>query len=67
MVLYTNQPYGLIFPNSSAKFQDINGADGIIEALKGNDGKMHVCRLISTNPRAYLNPDYSPGSLLKKQ
>lgn len=65
MVLYTNQPYELIFPNDTATSQNIGISDGIIETLKSNDGKMHIRRLISTDPKAYLNPDYSPGAILK--
>ena len=52
MVLYTNQPYELIFPNDTATSQNIGISDGIIETLKSNDGKMHIRRLISTDPKA---------------
>ncbi|HIZ17152.1 MAG TPA: YlzJ-like family protein [Firmicutes bacterium] len=65
MVLYTNQPYELIFPDTAAKVQSLSTSDGIIEALKSDDGTLHIRRLISTNPSAYLKSDYSPGTILK--
>lgn len=64
MVLYTNQPYELIFPDDSVRTRNIVISDGIIEAMENDDGKYYVQRLISTNPMAYLKSDYSPGSSL---
>ncbi len=62
MVLYTNQPYELIFPEKRAEIRDISVPGGVLETLRCSNGSMRIRRLISTDPRAYLNPAYSPGA-----
>lgn len=70
MLLYTKEPYELIFGDAKAGVADItqpvlkkvNGV--LVEGCEQTDG-FHVSRLYSTNPRHYLDPGYSPGSIIK--
>ncbi len=66
MVLYTIEPYESVFGEEChADIKSIDVPEGIVEASAGEDGIMSVSRLISTDPRAYLNPKYVPGSRLE--
>ncbi len=70
MLLYTKEPYELIFGDAKADATDIpqlilkkmNGV--LVEGSEQSDG-FHVTRLYSTNPRHYLDQAYSPGSIIK--
>ncbi len=62
MVLYTNEPFEAIFPQSTpVSTKSIQVPEGIVEASETAGGIFCVSRLISTDPRAYLNPKYAPG------
>lgn len=62
MLLYTNEPYEMIFAKDGApRVKAITVPEGIVEAAGDNDGSLSVSRLISTDPRAYLNSKYAPG------
>jgi hypothetical protein len=37
---------------------------GMLEVEDLPEGQMRVVRLVSSEPQAYLNPDYQPGSIL---
>ena len=37
----------------------------LFQCVRGEDG-MHIDRIISTNPRDYLNPRFQVGNLLQK-
>lgn len=48
---------------AAVQCQEIPGGHGIVEGVRENGG-FTVSRLISTDPRAYLNPQYAPGGRL---
>lgn len=65
MLLYTIVPYEMIFKpeeNPDMKTTAISG--GYLELIKQN-GAYYVSRVISTDPKVYLNPKYTPGTLYK--
>lgn len=61
MFLYTTQTYDMLFPpkENHTEFMWVNG-DGI-ECYSIN-GKRVVSRLISTNPKKFLDPKFTPGT-----
>ena len=64
MFLYTTQTAQMIFPpkDYSVDFMWFNG-DGVESHLI--NGKRVVSRLISTNPKKYLDPLFTPGREFK--
>ena len=63
MILHTILPLEAVMgtPAESARPKCFFVADGLVET-DGEGTQMTVRRLISTNPKAYLNPLYTPGS-----
>lgn len=67
MTLYTTVPDELIFPQEEAKVSkqitiDIKEGQLIIEEAENQQFK--VVRLISSDPMAFLNDNYSPGKMI---
>ncbi len=70
MLLYTIVPPELIFEETSpqpragaSRCRKIRG--GMLEMTMTGDDDGRISRLISTDPKLYLNPRYSPGSRWK--
>jgi hypothetical protein len=76
MLLYTIVPPEVIFEEAvEPEFQNwqksetrafeinFNGRNFMLQSL--SDGQFKIDRLISTDPRDYLNPDWQPGSIWK--
>ncbi|MFA9380916.1 MAG: YlzJ-like family protein [Acetanaerobacterium sp.] len=71
MLLYTTEPYEMIFQGGAPDMQGtappvarmINGV--LVEGSEQPDG-IHITRLLSTDPRHYLNPEFAPGSVIKQ-
>lgn len=72
MFLYTIFPPEFIFDEDDCEHQSKqaveveiqrNGMSFLVSPADG--GQMKINRLISTNPRDYLNPDWQPGSIMK--
>ena len=62
MILHTTQPAELIFPTEmSAYCCTAARVEGhlVLGMLQGRS--MTISRLVSTDPAAYLNPQFSPG------
>ncbi len=72
MILYTKEPYELIFQDAQADTAGIPQTvtekinDVLVEGIKQADG-IQITRLYSTNPRCYLDPGFSPGSIIKRK
>lgn len=67
MILYTTVPHELIFPPDQAQFTkqmnvDIKEGQLVIEAMENQ--QYRVVRLISSDPMAYLNENYTPGKMI---
>lgn len=67
MILYTAMPLELVLEGIDRKYDfkeiDYNGIKIIIEPLDINHGK--IVRIISSNPRDYLNDKLSPGTIIE--
>lgn len=64
MVLYTIEPYEKIFPAEPSAAQLINVGGGMLEGVRCENG-IQITRLISTNPKMYLDKRYAPGEHYK--
>ncbi len=65
MVLYTTQPYELIFPQEFTP-PEIRMENTPFGKLEINAATGTVNRVISTDLRAYLDADSAPGALFRK-
>ena len=63
MFLYTNQPVEMIFPPDDLGYTQMNFKGRDLSVVEVN-GKKVISRLISTNQRDFLNPDFFPGKEL---
>ena len=67
MLLYTPVPIEQVLEGIDKKYDhreiDIDGIKLLVEPLDLNQAK--VVRIISSNPRDYLNPNIAPGSILQ--
>lgn len=64
-MLYTSMPLEAIFPaETTVPLQEvfINGRLCLVK--RGPDGSPRLERLISTDPKDYLNPRFAPNTLL---
>jgi hypothetical protein len=66
MILYTTVPQELIFPQENTATQqlivDIKEGQLLLEQVSSQEFK--VVRLISSDPNAYLNENYTPGKMI---
>lgn len=72
MMLYTIVPIETIFEEEDSAGTGVfsptpimirrDGIDLLVEQMPG--GEYRIQRLISTNPRDFLNPKWQPGSIL---
>lgn len=67
MILYTTVPEELIFPqenHAQAKQMTIDIKEGHLVVEQISNREFRVVRLISTDPFAYLNDNYTPGKMI---
>lgn len=64
MILWTVEPYDRIFPTELSKTVTMSISGGFLEGSMTQKG-FSVSRLVSTNPKDYLNKEYSPGHIRK--
>ncbi|MED3646227.1 YlzJ-like family protein [Halalkalibacterium halodurans] len=67
MILYTMVPYESIFyedtqPSGNVRTIDVDGAMVIVEEMSSSEYR--VVRLISSNPRHYLESRFAPGTVI---
>ncbi|WP_100373149.1 YlzJ-like family protein [Bacillus sp. FJAT-45037] len=68
MILYTMMPHEQIFPpdeHAYATQQVVNCADGQLIVEQINASEYKVVRLMSGNSMSYLNPNYTPGTIIQ--
>ncbi|SFD79450.1 YlzJ-like protein [Lentibacillus persicus] len=68
MILYTPLSETDIFPSSDKDFQkrqcaSHNGRQVYVEETQ--DGQYQLLQLLSTDPQDFMNPDYTPGTMLR--
>lgn len=64
MILWTVESFDRIFPTEFSKTVTMSIAGGFLEGNMTPEG-FSVSRLVSTNPKDYLNSEYSPGHIRK--
>ncbi len=65
MILYTTVPQEVIFPEEAESKQmviDIKEGQLMVEQVSNQE--FRVVRLISSDPFAYLNDNYTPGKMI---
>ncbi|PYG87551.1 YlzJ-like protein [Ruminiclostridium sufflavum DSM 19573] len=62
-VVFGNQGYGE-HTNISYSNMDIGGVS--VQVSKTNNADLRIERILSTNPRDYLNPKLQPGCLIQR-
>lgn len=68
MIYYSIIPMDFIMKQPPEKYPDtveINYKGEIVQAIPMGNNKYMITRLISTSPKAYLNPIYQPGNVIK--
>jgi len=65
-LIYSIVPYEQIFydARSEMSFVEVTLHGERVVLLKNKDNTYTIDRLVSTNPKAYLNPELMPGTLL---
>ena len=64
-MLYTIGPHELIFAEQETpEFEFVSFTGGALEALRMEDGRYQVRRVISTDPNDFLR--FSPGDVIDK-
>ncbi|OIJ17893.1 hypothetical protein BKP45_20245 [Anaerobacillus alkalidiazotrophicus] len=67
MILYTTMPEEFIFPHQDEVFSkqitiEIKEGQLIVEQVSNHE--FRIVRLLSTDPMAFLNENYSPGKMI---
>ena len=67
MIIHSVTPIEYLIPPSKGPQMECMacGVNGFVEG-RSTDTGFQVTRLISTNPQDYLDPRYSPGSVLPR-
>lgn len=65
-MFYSIVPYDQLFPVKDEEYQyeEVSLEGNTIQVYR-RDNKMYIKRVISTNPKVYLDAKYSPGNELK--
>lgn len=64
MTLYTIVPIENIFPSEPPQTEIVNVGGSFLEGLRCENG-IQITRLISTDPKMYLDKRYAPGESYK--
>lgn len=69
MILYTPMQLELVFDgldqyNPINSYQHVNVGNAMLITEDDGYGGKKIVRLISTDPKDFLNPQYTPGSLI---
>jgi len=71
VILYSIIPADIVFDGfdsekkSSMKFVELEYMGEKIQAIPVSNGEYIIARLLSTSPKAYLNPALQPGNVIK--
>lgn len=70
MIIHSIVPHELIFQNGgeeeSQPIEMLYLGETVV-AQKNGDNNYVICRVISTSPHVYLNPQLQPGMQIKKE
>ncbi len=64
MILHTIVPLEQVFSQPAPEYRYRQMNNSYIEERREGDGYV-ISRVLSTNPRMYLNPNYQPGAVMK--
>jgi hypothetical protein len=63
MIIHSVTPIDmLLYPETSARPETMPFSDGLLEGVKNQDG-FTISRVISTNPKVFLDNRYAPGQI----
>lgn len=70
MILYTIIPDELIFENKqedigSTNLKEVDYLGERVQVMQTEGNRYVISRLISTSPKAYLNPKLQPGAIVE--
>jgi hypothetical protein len=69
VILYSIIPNEIVFANSDEsyenKYMEIDYAGEKVQVLALTNSQYVINRIISTSPRAYLDPRLQPGTIIK--
>lgn len=67
MILYSIIPAELVFSGyeNESKYIEMDYMGEKVEVMPLSNSEYRINRLISTSPKAYLNPAFQPGTIIK--
>ncbi len=65
MVLYTPMSVEEIFPSEAQQYKTISIQGKMVIAQQREDAQLQLVQLLSTDPQDYLQPSFSPGTIIK--
>ena len=70
MILYSIIPADVVFDGfdsskNNMRFVELEYMGEKIQAIPESNGEYIIARLLSTSPKAYLNPALQPGNVIK--
>ena len=68
MILYSIIPDEVIFGNNDieSKFIELKYMGERVQVFALSNSKFQISRLLSTSPKAYLNPSLQPGTVIDR-
>lgn len=63
-VIFGNQGFGLSSNQASLNYSDMNIEGVMVQVSRSNNSEIRIERILSTNPKDYLNPKLQPGSIV---
>ena len=64
-VIFGNQGFGLSSNEANTNYSDINIEGVMVQVSRSNNSELRIERILSTNPKDYLNPKLQPGALIQ--
>lgn len=68
MILYTTMPVEQVFPEEQSVYdaqKTVPCQAGQLLVEQEPEGHYRIVRLLSSDPNAYLQPEYTPGTILR--
>lgn len=69
MIIYSIIPVEIIFQNTSTELYQrpifMNYKGELVEVVAVKEMSYKITRVLSTSPKAYLNPELQPGRIIK--
>ncbi len=64
-VIFGNQGFGLSSSQTNINYSDMNIDGVLVQVSRSNNSELRIERLLSTNPKDYLNPKLKPGAVVE--